>query len=595
MPGRDVRIRLRDVHVVAGGPEAREGSPRRARRDRGRRRGHRDDRRGAPARLRALLHTKEPGQGSGIGLRHRARDRVAERRTRDGAHRAGTGLHLHRLPPRVAPAASPPLPAAPPPGSCLLVVDDDAGCAAASPARSPTGDSRSSRRGRGRGDPLCGGRSDLRLVVTDAAFSGRGGARAIQALRASAPAARILVVSASGPPALDDEVAPLLEDVQVLAKPFSPEALVRTVREILAAAPRRRPSAGARKARIASRARASTSPASPRRPQRGRGHLERVVASFDPVERARGGHPGADRLQSLERAERIARPLNEEDRRPEREEHLVPHRTAPPHERVARHTSAATSSSSERWHPTRDPIDLPRARPGRGGRPGPRRAPRGAPRAAPAADRDASGPPSRRVVERLHLPSVARCPSQRRIQGEVEGAPAPGARRMSGGESSARPGPRPRRRPRLRPRGPRLDPLPQPLQRPDEIGRSTSTGAIGSAPSRRARATTFPMVNLDGSSLEPTSLHRRGTDTVARAWAAPSTAPRSSSPGRSAGSRGRRVRRARRATGPWSETSGWRASTARAISSASVRDCAWVSWPPSGTRTCRPRCPVVFG
>jgi CheY-like chemotaxis protein len=135
------------------------------------------------------------------------------------------------------PPASPPRAAEDTAGACLLVVDDDA-VVRRSLARTladggfqvvQAGDVAEATR-------LCGERSDLRLVVTDAAFSGRGGAEALRTLRARAPAARILVVSGSGPPAPDEEAAPLLEDVQVLAKPFSPERLVRTVREILAAA-----------------------------------------------------------------------------------------------------------------------------------------------------------------------------------------------------------------------------------------------------------------------------------------------------------------------------------------------------------------------
>jgi len=237
--GGTVRIRLRDVHVVAGGPEAREGvAP-----------GEHvaievaDEGTGMTDEVRRrafepFFTTKEPGQGSGIGLAT-VHGIVSQSGGHVTVHTApGRGSTFTVYLPRVAPPASPPLPAAPPPGSCLLVVDDDAGVRR-SLARAladvgfeviQAGDVDEATR-------LCGGRSDLRLVVTDAAFSGRGGARAIRALRASAPAARILVVSASGPPALDDEVAPLLEDVQVLAKPFSPEALVRTVREILAAAP----------------------------------------------------------------------------------------------------------------------------------------------------------------------------------------------------------------------------------------------------------------------------------------------------------------------------------------------------------------------
>src|SRR6266545_3250072 len=68
--------------------------------------------------------------------------------------------------------------------------------------------------------------------------------------------------------------------------------------------------------------------------QGARADLERVVAALHAVQRRRRLHPAPDVLERVERAERVPRPLHEEDGRAQRDEDLGPELAAPGAQRV---------------------------------------------------------------------------------------------------------------------------------------------------------------------------------------------------------------------------------------------------------------------
>jgi CheY-like chemotaxis protein len=183
--------------------------------------------------------TKQPGQGSGIGLAtvHGIVSQSGGRVLVRTAPGRGSTFTVY-LPRASAPAPPPALaPAGAPGKACVLLVDDDP-MVRRSIARAladggfevvQAGSVEEARR-------LCEGRTGPRVVVTDTVLSAPGGAEALRALGAGAPGARILVISASAPVARGGEAGALPEGVQLLPKPFSPEALVRRVRELLDAA-----------------------------------------------------------------------------------------------------------------------------------------------------------------------------------------------------------------------------------------------------------------------------------------------------------------------------------------------------------------------
>ena len=89
-------------------------------------------------------------------------------------------------------------------------------------------------------------------------------------------------------------------------------------------------------------------------------HLQRVIAALDDQQRRRRGHARAHGGELVERAQRIAAALHEQDRRAQRDQDLVAHRARRARlQRIAQADDAGDLSSSATWQPTRPPIDLP--------------------------------------------------------------------------------------------------------------------------------------------------------------------------------------------------------------------------------------------
>src|SRR5688572_21762476 len=63
--------------------------------------------------------------------------------------------------------------------------------------------------------------------------------------------------------------------------------------------------------------------------------LQRMVAAVDDEQRVVRGHPLANALEPAQRAEGITGSLYKKDVRPQRHQHLVTHRAAGPHQRIA--------------------------------------------------------------------------------------------------------------------------------------------------------------------------------------------------------------------------------------------------------------------